>query len=294
MPDISPPFIISAVIPVYNGERFLAETIDSVLGQTYPNLECIVVDDGSTDETASIVRSYGGRVRYVEKPNGGVSSARNLGIKTATGQLIAFLDADDLWRPDKIEHQVEIFLRNQDVGLIYSAVRLVDETGSVISEVRDRFGKNILERILLLETPSYLTMTGVVPKRVFDDVGYFDEQLSTSADADMACRIALKYRTVAIDEPLADYRQHGGQMHLNLAALDHDAHVLFQKVFEMHDLPNEIAKLRSKAYASLDSTLAIGYFSKREFRNGGRHLLRSIRSSPSTTVRKFLQLFNFS
>ena len=282
---------LSTIIPVFNGEKFLAMAIDSVLDQTYSNIECVVVNDGSTDGTATIARSYGKRIRYVDKPNRGVSSARNAGIEASAGQLIAFLDADDMWVPNKIERQVDLFLKNQNVGLIYSSVLIVDENGSVLDEIRNQFKDDILKRILLLETPSFLTMTGVVPKSVLDDIGMFDERLSTSADADLACRISLKYKTLAMDEPLALYRQHNGQMHLNLVTLEHDANLLFQKIFAEPTLPQDIAKLKTKAYASLESTLAIGYLSQRKGVPGIRHLVRGFRSSPIVTVQKFMKLF---
>ncbi|MHC5139531.1 MAG: glycosyltransferase family 2 protein, partial [Planctomycetota bacterium] len=98
---------ISAVIPAYNAAKYIARSIDSVLAQTHPVDEIVIVDDGSTDNTAAIIKDYGDKVRYIHQPNAGVSAARNTGIEAATGNWIAFLDADDEWLPEKIKRQVE-------------------------------------------------------------------------------------------------------------------------------------------------------------------------------------------
>ena len=105
---------ISVVIPAYNHGRFLREAIDSVLAQTYAPLEIIVVDDGSTDDTEQIVRSYGDRVRYIRQQNAGVGAARNNGIANARGEYVAFLDSDDLWLPEKLAVQVEYMRRHPE------------------------------------------------------------------------------------------------------------------------------------------------------------------------------------
>jgi glycosyltransferase involved in cell wall biosynthesis len=101
--------LVSCIVPVFNGERYLAEALDSVLGQTYRALEVIVVDDGSTDGTPAVVRTFGARVRCVTQPNAGLAAARNRGLAAATAELVAFLDADDLWLPEKIACQMERF-----------------------------------------------------------------------------------------------------------------------------------------------------------------------------------------
>lgn len=282
--------LVSAVIPAYNAEKFLIETIESVLAQTYENIECIVVNDGSIDGTANIAKSFGDKIRFIEKPNGGVSSARNLGIEKANGELVAFLDADDLWLPHKIEKQVEIYRQNKNVGLIYSSVRIVNETGEVIGEAEQKFDKDALERILCLETPVYLTMTGVVPKKVFETVGGFDEKLSTSADGDMACRIALEYELAPIEQPLALYRQHGNQMHLNLAALEKDTTRIFDKIFNSGRTNEKLKKIKSRAYSSLESTLAIAYFRKNEYGKSLKHLTNAFSYNPSAALGKFFYI----
>src|SRR5215831_9468158 len=112
--------IVSVVIPTYNNARFLPEALDSLLGQTYRDFELIVVDDGSTDDTLEVLKPYRHLIRYVRKENGGPASARNLGIRHASGELIAFQDADDIWLPDKLQLQVDYLREHPEVGLVFS------------------------------------------------------------------------------------------------------------------------------------------------------------------------------
>src|SRR5262249_15019068 len=121
---------VSVVVPAYNAERTLRETLDSVLGQTLQDFEVLVVDDGSSDATAAVARDAGDpRVRVLSVPNGGVARARNLGIQEANGDLIAFLDADDLWRPRKLERQVEALEARPRAGMSFTAALRIDADG---------------------------------------------------------------------------------------------------------------------------------------------------------------------
>lgn len=112
--------LISCIVPVFNGERYLGETLDSILAQTYLSLEIIVVDDGSTDGTAEVVAGYGNRVNYVWQANAGETAARNLGLNTAQGEFIAFLDADDLWHPEKLARQIARFQERPEIDLSFT------------------------------------------------------------------------------------------------------------------------------------------------------------------------------
>jgi glycosyltransferase involved in cell wall biosynthesis len=114
--------LVSVVIPAYNAEAYLAEAIDSVLPQWYTNTEIIVVDDGSTDGTGLVAQNYGGRVRYIRRKNGGIGAARNTGVEHAHGSLLAFLDADDLWTPEKLALQLAVMAAQPDVDLVFGHV----------------------------------------------------------------------------------------------------------------------------------------------------------------------------
>lgn len=114
---------VSAVIPVFNGERFVAEALDSVLGQEYPALELIVVDDGSTDGTAAVLDRYGDRIRRFRQSNAGSGAARNRGLRLATGEYLAFLDSDDRWLPGRLQKQVDVLMSQPHVQLVWGFVR---------------------------------------------------------------------------------------------------------------------------------------------------------------------------
>ncbi len=126
--------LVSIITPCYNGSKYISETIDSVLAQTYPHWEMIVVDDGSKDNSADIVRAYAqkdARIQLIQQPNGGSASARNNGIRNAQGRYIALLDADDLWEPRFLESQLAL-MKQHDVCLVYGSYRLIDDNSQEI------------------------------------------------------------------------------------------------------------------------------------------------------------------
>ncbi len=222
---------VSVIIPVYNGARFVRDAIDSALAQTMTDREILVVDDGSTDETPDILASYGTRIRVHRQANAGVASARNAGAAIANGRFLAFLDADDVWLPQKLARQLPL-LDDEDVALVYSGIRRVDEALRPIAHVEPASPEHALVNTLCAQPPLVpLTMTGVVRRTVFTELGGFDERLSTSADGDFVCRLALRHRVDRVAEPLALYRQHDQQMHLNLKAMEHDMRLLYEKFF---------------------------------------------------------------
>ncbi len=278
--------LVTAVIPVYNGERFVADAIRSVLAQTYPNVECLVVDDGSKDGSAEVVKTFGADVRYVAKDNAGVASARNHGVSNARGELVAFLDADDAWVPEKIEKQMDVFRAQPDAGLVYSGMRLVDETMSPVGELRPAPPALALRNTLLLEQPSAtgIGSTALLPADVFRAVGGFDERLSTSADCDLTCRIALRHPLACSTEALALYRCHGSQMSSDPKVLEHDMSLIYEKLFVGGQLPPEVVALRRRAYANLYFMLAATALNRRETGRFLRYALRAAAYDPRRAV----------
>lgn len=268
--------LVSVIIPAYNARRFVGEAIDSVLRQTMNDLEIIVVDDGSTDTTPVVLADFGSAIRVHRQANGGVASARNAGVATARGTYVAFLDADDVWLPEKLARQMPLFERS-DVALVYSGIRVVDADLRLVRDIVPAAPERALINTLCVEPPPVpLTMTGVVRRTAFDAVGGFDERLSTSADADFVCRVAARYRLERIEEPLALYRQHSAQMHLDLEAMERDMNFL-QAMFFAGAGP--YTTLRSRAVANLYSTLAFAYVRDRRPGTALRCAAKAVRSN---------------
>jgi glycosyltransferase involved in cell wall biosynthesis len=205
---------VSIVIPVYNGADFLREAIDSALGQTYPNLEVLVVNDGSDDHGASaaIARSYAGRIRYFEKDNGGVATALNLGIAEMRGEYFSWLSHDDVYKPEKVATQIQLLeeLENRDV-VLYSDYDLIDERSRLLRTVR-------LDHDMLAAKPLYSVLRGsihgcstLVPRAAFERFGTFDPTLPTTQDYALWFKMARGLPFVHIPEPLVRSRWHTRQ-----------------------------------------------------------------------------------
>jgi glycosyltransferase involved in cell wall biosynthesis len=198
---------VSVIIPTYNYARFLPQALGSALRQTFRDFEILVIDDGSTDNTADVVRPYlaDPRVSYHRVANGGPSRARNLGIGRARAGLLAFLDADDVWLPAKLEKQLAVLRRDLGLGLVYSRRHFIDEEGYELDcpEPAPHRG-NVLEPLL---AGNFICLTScLIPRRVFEAVGAFDETLGQSEDYDLWLRIAERCRFAYVDEPLVGYR----------------------------------------------------------------------------------------
>ena len=262
-PDVP---LVSVIIPTYNGAAFLGPAVESVLGQTYPSVECIVVDDGSTDETPAIIRSFGTRVRTERQPNQGFARARNRGARLARGELIAFLDHDDCWRPTKVERQVRSLAERPEAAVIYTAVELIDDNGNHLGTIPAPPEALAFQNTILMEWPHLALEQGALIRReAFVELGGFDERLTTSIGCDLACRLALAYPVEPIDEPLAAYRQHSQQMHHNLSTLERDMRLIYTKV---RDRDNRRGPVLRRARYNLNVCLANWYWrdERRPFR----------------------------
>ncbi|PQV63691.1 Glycosyl transferase family 2 [Abditibacterium utsteinense] len=198
--------LVSVIIPTYNcSGEFLIEAIESALNQTYSPLEVIVVDDGSTNDTAAIVARYGDRVRYVYKENGGTPSARNVGMSYAKGELVSLLDHDDRWLPTKIEKQVPYF-EQVDVGLVHGGARFFrTESGEITGE---SLPAPVLSFHDLVAWCPVCCGTTMFRKSVVDDLGGFDESLRGTDDWDLWIRIAQTHKVLGHDEILSEIRLH--------------------------------------------------------------------------------------
>jgi glycosyltransferase involved in cell wall biosynthesis len=207
---------VSAAIITHNRARYLTDAIASVLGQTVADLELIVVDDGSTDNTPEVVAPYLDRIRYVRQERRGKAAARNAAVELAGGELIAFCDSDDSWYPDRLERQLAALEQHPHVGMVHGHVDVVDTVGRPLPErtatMRTLFGA---AHDPCATYASYafdcrcMSSTILVPRTVFDAVGLYDCELPIE-DYDFYLRLVLDFDVLFLDEPaLAKYRVHG-------------------------------------------------------------------------------------
>ncbi|MBC7360387.1 MAG: glycosyltransferase family 2 protein [Desulfacinum sp.] len=209
--------LVSVVIPAYNAAWCVERAIRSVLGQDYPHVEIIVVDDGSTDETPRILGRYENQVRVIRKENGGLSSARNAGIAAARGDYVAFLDADDFWFPQKLSRQMSLMAADPALGFSSTAAIVVTEGGTPLSVWRCPEEGPCLTTVIFSRL-SAVPGSGsgvVVQRRLFDRVGLFDERLRSVEDVDMWLRLSSVTAYACLDEPLVVVVRHGSGMSRN-------------------------------------------------------------------------------
>jgi hypothetical protein len=205
--------LVSIVIPVYNGSDYLREAVDSALAQTYPDVEVLVVNDGSDDggRTETIALSYGDRIRYFRKENGGVASALNLGIREMRGEYFSWLSHDDVYLPRKVEREVAVLGKCGRDAVVYSDYEVIDASSRHVEIFRAGRLSAPQFRMLLITDIPVNGCTVLVPRRCFEQTGLFDERLKVAQDYDMWFRIARRYPFVHVPEVLLRSRMHPGQ-----------------------------------------------------------------------------------
>ena len=243
---------VSVVIPVYNGERFIGRTLASALAQTYHPLEIIVVDDGSTDRTADLIEAAvirDSRIQAFRTQNCGVAAARNFGISQAHGNLIALLDADDLWHPEKIARQVKVMQASSpEVGLVYCWSIAIDENDFVIPPVRNKIAvegyvTTELAKGNFIESSS----SSLIKRSYIDAIGGYDPSLKPHGAEDWKLYLSLSglCEFAVVPEHLVGYRQSTGGLSRNVTAMAQSTELVAQWLFEnWPDLPSELRRSR--------------------------------------------------
>lgn len=287
------PATVSAVIPVYNNGPYIAAAVKSVVDQTLPPTEIIVVDDGSTDNTAAALAPYRDRIRYVYQQNRGEPSARNRGIRESQCAYIAFLDGDDLWLPNKLELQMAYLQEHPEYTLVYSDMSTFNEQGIIDASVKDHLRMTFPSGHIfqaLFKRALFGSGTVVFRKDCVGKIGYFDEDLLVGSDYEMWLRIARHFDIGFVDQPLLMYRHHATMSTRGIGrkmcnGLPWEVAVL-KKVLRLYpETVDELGKLTvshrmSKPYAGL----AFTQFRMSDYRDA-RALLRKALSYWPTNVR---------
>ncbi|MGO8702930.1 MAG: glycosyltransferase family 2 protein [Candidatus Brocadiia bacterium] len=259
--------LVSAVIPTYNYGRFVVEAVESALAQTWSPVEVIVVDDGSTDDTAERLRPYGERIRYLRQRNRGLSGARNAGIRAARGEYVALLDSDDAWKPEKIAAQMS----------------LAGAKGYQAVVCRTSWPKGAAEELsfegCFFSGPGFGS-TALTRKSLFDEVGEFDESLRSVEDRDMMLRLTRGGRKIGV--LVGDYvtiRHHPGNMSKNAATMERNFQRVLEKAFAWPEARRR-RFLKAKACSNACVDCSWMYFDQGERGRALTRLLKSFRVFP--------------
>lgn len=266
---------VSIIIPVYNGSNYMREAIDSALAQTYDNLEVIVVNDGSTDNTEDIALSYGDKIRYFSKPNGGVSTALNLGIANMKGEYFSWLSHDDLYLEDKISSQINFLskLENKNLSIIFGNWHNIDKYGNKLNDVNLSVESNELLLKLLVTAPLH-GCTLLVPKTCFEIEGGFKTELRNTQDVELFFRFAQKFEFHLLKNNMVAARHHENQVtHLtNKRHIQESSQFLTNAIKQLGiDKLSEITKKTPRDVKKL----LLNNWSKRGYPNAREYLIKN-------------------
>ena len=268
---------VSVIIPVYNGERYLADAIQSVLDQTYRNFELVVIDDGSTDESAAVARRFGEAIRYVYQANGGVCKARNAGIAATGGTYVAFLDQDDLWLPEKLAEQVAYLDSHPDIAAVYCQCKVTGE-GWLRSDLY--YTEVVKDDIVgIMSGPCLLMTASMFRREVLQKLGGFDEGLigAGGEDMDLTLRLTQVAPVAYLPQVLAVYRMHAANNSTNSERLLHNYGLYLRKCRDLHGCDPQVAQFldrRAVAYLSDLGRLQVTAGSTAEGRSSLRQAIR--------------------
>jgi glycosyltransferase involved in cell wall biosynthesis len=261
--------LVSIIIPAYNAERYIAETIESVINQTYKNWELIIVDDGSIDNTALIIQTYliNPRVQYKYQHNSGVSITRNNGIKFSKGDYIAFLDADDVWTADYLEYKIYILNQHLDVGVVTSNGQLIDRNSNKLKLRFKGLDENAIKDIIEFKKGYDTSPSNIVCKKeVVGKIKGFNTELSNAADKLFILKAALITKIYCVKKELIFYRIHPNNMSNNSSLMVSD----YIKLFTICDQNNlfQNKSHRNKCWARMYKICAADSFKNKKYANG--------------------------
>ncbi len=273
------PALVSVIIPTYNRWSYLQTTIDSVLAQTYPNVEIIVVNDGSTDETAAGLRKYGNRIHVIQQANQGGTAARNSGMAVATGDYLTFLDHDDLMLPTKLERQIALLETHPEIGAAHCRWQYIDPQGDILDRIGPLPEGNLYKTLVL----GCFLWSGapVVRREYFQQVGGFDPAI-WSSDWDMWLRLSRADCVFGcVQEVLGAYRIMPDSTMSDVTRTETMDIRLLDKAFaDPQQVPRSILAVKDEAYAIWRFWLSRRYYATHAPKDGERNLAEALRIYP--------------
>lgn len=287
MPKTDATSLVSVILPTHNAARYILEAVESALKQVYPNKEIIVVDDGSTDNTRDVLASYLDKIVYVSQENRGVSSARNTAIQHARGELIAFLDADDIWLPNKLDTQMRFLANHPKVELLFSDAEIFNSNETIVPSFMSQkmsgpqlnegeIGTADVSELLLTEN-FVVTSTVVAKKECVEGLGGFNESLRSVEDRDLWLRVARRYAVGYMSSVLTRKRVHDCNISSDsLLALQSRVKVLEMAVTEWWRKEDKIPPRVRSSLAKAHFSLGYHYFEKGECDEARRSFRKSL------------------
>ena len=282
--------LVSVIIPTYNAQNYIAETVKSVLQQSVEDIEIIIINDGSTDESRTVLeelKNTDQRISLIDKPNSGVCDTRNLGIKKATGKYITFLDADDLWEKTFLEECLKVFEVDQNIKAVYSKVQLINEKSDKLDKYLEANTIQSVKDVLEWKR-GYVASMGctIYDIEIVKQVGEFDTNLSTAADQDFHLRVAAITPIVGLNKTLFYYRIHSNNMHANIEVMEKDHIYVFEKAKKLNFYHS--FWFQQKCFARLYLTIAGSWWKdgKNKLR-GVYFVLKSMMSYPLIVFKIF-------
>ena len=252
---------ISVIVPAYNAERTILETITSVQQQTFSDFELIVINDGSTDRTLELLNTVNDpRLKVFSYANGGLSAARNRGISQASGEFIAYLDADDLWTADKLELQLAALQQYPESGVAYSWNYCMDEQGKSFYADPPIFATDQVYAQLLMDNFIVNGSNCLIRRQAVESVGEFDPEVAGSADWDYWLRLALHWPFVVVPKHQVFYRISSGSMSANVEFMERCNLRVIEKTFQ--SAPPEMQSLKNQSLARSYRYIAHMYWTR--------------------------------
>lgn len=286
--------LVTVIIPAYKAGRYIEETVQSVLNQTYPNFELIIIDDGSPDDQAKVIEPLAAkdsRIQYIKQANGGVSSARNHGYRLSKGDFLAFLDADDVWLPDNLEQKLAKFASDAELGLVHSDKAIINANSQLTGEVKHGKEGYILDHLLSWNGTCIPTPSSILVKReVMEKVGGFDLKLSNAADQEFFFRVAKHYKIGRVPTVTWWYRVHDSNMHSNIPVMEKDALLAYQRAEENNLFKSK--QFRNYCFSNMYMIMGASWWGDGHHKiNGIKYLLKAIWTYPPALKKVFRKLF---